>query len=192
MRLNAMADNSLLNCEMIDAPSWQKRRGEFNHDWMKNKYIQELERWMNVLDGSVENANLEKTFVRSILPQWQAHQAEAFSLPVDCETEMSPKRLFEVPPLAKCDADTKEWLGELVHQLWLVNYRVKQLISEAVARANKTEKTYKNLQRALKKCKNTDNAETLRPLRALFDELLKDCRSLAEAIEKFPSEVKPF
>ena len=170
--------------------SWQKRRSSFNHDWLKNEYIRDLGTWMNLLDGRIESADMERSFTASLLPVWESHRGEALALPKDFETEMSPKVLFKELPLLNCDEDTKQWLGNLVHHLWFVRYSVNQLVSDASESVKKTNEAYGKLQKALGDCKDTRKAEALRPLRELFAELLKNCRLLAEAVEKFPSEVE--
>lgn len=166
--------------------SWQKRRSEFNHDWLKNKYIPKLGAWVNLLDERIEDVDLEKSYVTSILPDWESHKNEAIALPLDFEADMSPKTLFNEPPLSNCDDDTKQWLGELIHHLWLIRYSVDKLISDALESAKETNDSYGKLQSALKGCTNTSSVKALKPFRALFADFLKSCRALSEAIEKFP------
>ncbi len=175
---------------MIVIPSWQKRRSEFNHDWMKNKYIQALRDWRRLLNDEQEDEDLEKKFVSNVLPQWESYSDEAFALPKNFEIEMSPRVLFNEPLLSHCDDDTKNWLGEVMHNLWLVRYAVKQLIDDATTKAENAELSYGRLQEALKRCPDIRNIEALRPLSSFFEEFCKCCEALAGAIEKFPSEVK--
>lgn len=170
-------------------PQWQKRRSDFNHTDMKNKYIPDLAAWLNLLDGRIENSDTENKFVETMLPAWDSLRGEAFALPKDFEEEMTPKVLFTELPLMNCDADTKQWLGDLMHNLWLASCSVKQLVAEASESAIKTDEAYHNLKEALKVCKDIKKAEALRPFRELFAELLRNCRLLAGAIEKFPNEV---
>lgn len=169
--------------------SWQKRRSEFNHDWMKNKYIQALRDWRRLLNDEQEDKELEEKFIADVLPQWESYVDEALALPRDFEIEMSPKVLFNEPPLSGCDEDTKNWLGEVIHNLWLVRYAIKQLIDDATTKAESAKLSYGRLQKALKRCPDTRSAESLRPLRSFFEEFCKCCEALAGAIEKFPSEV---
>jgi hypothetical protein len=170
--------------------SWQKRRSEFNHDWLKNKYIPKLGAWVNLLDERIEDKDLERSYVSSILPGWEHQQKEALALPRDFETEMSPRTLFREPPLSNCDDDTKQWLGELVHHLWLIRYSVGKLVSDALESTEKANDAYSKLKSALKGCTDTSNVEALKPFRPFFVEFLRSCRALSEAIEKFSSEVK--
>lgn len=173
-------------------PIWQKRRCEFNHDWIKNKYLQALFDWRSLLNDEQEDVELEKTFVSDVLPQWESHEKEALNLPKDFEIEMSPKVLFKEPPLSRFDEDTKNWLGELIHELWLVRCSVKSLIADAENKAENTKQAYKKLQEALKTCADTKSVELLRPLKPLFDEFCACCEALAKSIEKFPGEIKVF
>lgn len=170
--------------------NWHKKRNEFNHDWMKNKYIPALGTWMNLLDDKLDNDEIEKSFIESKLPEWELHRSLAIALLHDFETEMSPRMLFSKPPLFNCDEDTKQWLGELIHCLWLERYSVKGLVKNATERAKNTNAIYEKLCNSLKNCKNIHKIKELKKYRELFSEFLKACRELSEAIEKFPSEVK--
>jgi hypothetical protein len=175
---------------IIMIPSWQKRRSDFNHDWMKNKYIQALGDWHRLLNDEQEDEDLEKKFVSDVLPQWESHSAEAFALPRNFKTEMSPRVLFKKAPLSRCDEDTKKWLGEVIHNLWLVRYAVRQRINDTTTKASSANLSYLRLQKALKMCPDTRSAASLRPLRPFFEDFCKCCQSLTGAMEKFPSEVK--
>ena len=170
--------------------NWQKRRNEFNHDWLKNKYIPILGTWMNLLDAKLEDDDLEKSFLDYILPEWKSKKKEPLALSRDFEIEMSPRILFNDQPLSNCDEDTKQWLGDLIHDLWLARYSVKRLVDDASKHAKNTNVVYNKLLEALMGCKDIHKIEESRKYRGLFSELLSACRELSDAIEKFPSEVK--
>jgi hypothetical protein len=158
---------------------------------MKNKYIQALRSWIRLLQNDkIVYKMLEKTFIADTLPQWEDHVDEAFALARDFESEMSPVVLFKALPLSRCDQDTKQWLGELIHALWMVRYSVNMLIADAGRKAESAKQAYNTLQDALKTCTNTKSIEAIRPLKPLFDEFCRCCEALAGAIEKFPSEIK--
>ena len=169
---------------------WQKRRAAFNHDWLENQYLPALAKWMNLLDGRVEDVQVEHNFVPDVLVQWEGRREEALALPDDFEEQMSPRQLFEEEPLLHCDAETKDWLGDLVHQLWLTRYPVKECISQASEQARETDRAYQQLQEALTKCDNVRSAEALHPFRDEFATFRDQCQGLAEAIEQFSSEIK--
>lgn len=171
-------------------PCWQKRRSEFNHDWLKNRFMSALASWINLLDDRIEDAALEDSFVTFTLSEWEFHRQEAVALPGDFEREMSPSSLFDLQPLSQCDNNTKQWLGELAHYLWLTRNPVDEWVANATERAKDVDAVYTRLQAALKDCTDVRSAEALRPLRNRFVEFRERCQELARAIEKFPSEVK--
>jgi hypothetical protein len=174
----------------MSVPVWQHRRGQFNHDWLKNQFLLALGNFINLLDDEIENEKLETSFVRLVLPQWEDHRGEVGRLLADFDQEMSPRTLFQQSPLAQCDQDTKEWLGDVVHTLWLVKNPIHDCVQEASTRLRDADEVYGRLQLELMKCSNTRSAPAMRPLRALFVEFYRECQKLAKAIEQFPSDVR--
>lgn len=171
-------------------PKWQKHRAEFNHDWLKNVYLIRIDEFLNLLDDKIEDHELEKRFVSDILKSWESHAKEAEKLIIDFEGEMSPRTLFDHPPLSRCRDSRKEWLAELVHQLWLARYPVTEWISNASTCAKDVERAYKELLKELGGCKDIQSAEALRPFRRSFSEFRNCCQALATSIEQFHNEVK--
>lgn len=171
-------------------PRWQKRRSAFNHDWLKNRYMPALAKYLNLLDDRVEDREFERSFVSNILPEWQENLDEARALVLDFEQEMSPRRLFESPPLSRSDEDTRRWVGELVHALWLRRCPVKQWVSEAVEATERADAAYRNLRDLLRASADTRSAQAMIPYRAQFAEFRARCQGVANAVSKFPSEVK--
>jgi len=180
--------SSDLQLRMIS--QWQKDRSAFNHDWLKNQYMPALAKYLNLLDDQLEDLEFERSFILETLPEWEAHRAEALALARSFESEMSPQRLFDAPPLARCDEATKQWLGEFIHTLWLKRYPVRQWISGAVTATEHADTAYQKLHAMLRACPNVYSAEVTRPYRAQFGELRARCQDLANAVSKFPSEVK--
>jgi hypothetical protein len=171
------------------APCWQTRRSTFNHDWLKNRFIPALARFMNLLDDLVEDSEFERSFTTRILLEWEEHRSEALSLCLDFEREMSPRVLLDSPPLSYCDDETRQWLGNVIHALWLARYPVRDWIAEASASVSEADAAYDLLHSELIKFMYTQSVCTLYPLRQLFADFLRKCRKLANSIERFPSEV---
>jgi len=169
--------------------SWQKRRIKFNHDWLK-RYIPALSSWLNLLDEKIEDPELEESFISLILPQWEQHSKEAMSLPKDFEQEMSPRTMFDHPPLSKCDTETKQWMSDLVHALWLKRYPVEEWVSDAMTRAMETNKAYQKLYKCFQGYTHITSLEIYRSFRDQFFEFQTSCQALSLAINKFPNEVK--
>ena len=168
---------------------WAKRQHDFNHSWL-DKYIIKIGFWVSLLDEKNEDAEMLDTFVVSIFPLLEEHIEEVESLIQEFELEMSPRTLFNSPPLSNCDSETVEWLGDLVHNLWLERYSVKDLINNATFQLETTVRSYNELKLALSLCSDTRCIECLKPYRQLFSDFLDACHSLSDAIAKFPSEVK--
>jgi len=169
---------------------WQKRRGEFNHDWLKNQYLIALGSWSNLLDRRIMDPALERSFVSEILPQWENARLEAESLACDFERNMSPCTLLNAPPLSRLDDVTKDWLGRIIHQLWMHRCRVNEMVSAALLEVNRADQAYARLKQALRTCSNTDSVDAMCSLRIEFSEFRSCCQGVAKALEEFPSEVK--
>jgi hypothetical protein len=171
-------------------PEWQKRRGALNHDWLKGRFSRDLSKWLNVLDGLVEDVAFEQEFLISIIPQWELYGRSAVTLAREFEEQMSPQRLLEQVPFSQCSRRPPQWLGVLVHDLWLSRYPVREWISAVTVAASTAEETYLQLQECRSKLDRPPGTEAMRPLRHLFSEFRRNCNALAEAIERFPSEVR--
>lgn len=169
--------------------AWQQRRSQLNHDWLKNKYLPALEKLLNLLDDHLEDPEFERGFVSGHLPAWEQQRAEAVRLVEDFEPEMSPRLHLDRLPLSLHDEETRHWLANAVHSLWLARHPVRQWVVEARERANEVEAAYRQLREQLQACPDTISAASLRPLRALFDQFRRSCQNLARAFERFPCEV---
>jgi hypothetical protein len=166
---------------------WQKRRSAFSHDWLKNRYLQALGRWMNLLDDQIEDPSFEASFPDLILPEWEQEGRKAIELARAFESEMSPRRLLEISPLSNCAPFTRHWLGDMAHALWMNRYPVREWIDDAVCCADSADAGYLELRECLK---FTVSIEDMRSFRPLFAEFRSHCHALAKAIEKFPSRIK--
>ena len=167
---------------------WQKRRSDFNHDWLKNRFLPALAKWINLLDDLIEDTIAEASFVNSVLRQWEGHGKVAIALAQDFEVDMSPARLFEGIEWLRRRGNN-EWLQKLVHQLWLARYPVQEWVTDALACTERADAAYQRLQMGLLQCKETRSIVALRHLRPQFAEFRDCCHILAQAIGKFPSEV---
>lgn len=171
-------------------PQWQQRRNEFSHIWLKKQYLLALGAWLNLLDGHVDDPEFERAFVPEVLAQWQWASQTAAELSGSFAQEMSPRNLFDAPPLAGCSAGTRQWLAPLLESLWRVHYQVDQLVADAKTRIAEADAAYTRLQDALRGEAEICSAVALRHLRPLFTEFRNGCQQVAKAIERFPTEVK--
>jgi hypothetical protein len=172
------------------ADRWQRRRTDFNHDWLKNRYVQALGRWLRVLDDQVDDPIMEQSFVRRVLPEWEVRAANALALARSYESEMSPSSLFGLPPLSGCRDSTRAWLRPLVHELWASKYRVRGTIECAVAALEQAQESYDGIQAELEAVGTAATLQSLRGMRPLFQEFRDRCQRVGEAFSMFLSEVR--
>ena len=108
------------------------------------------------------------------------------SLLGDFETEMSPRKLFDAPPLSEWESEIKGVMGELIHELWLTRYPVRDWISNARLAAQVVEKSYAQL--VLTRPVDADG-RVVPEFSMRLNNFQEACRVLAKAIEKFPNRI---
>lgn len=166
---------------------WQSRRREFNHDLLKGKYIPDLDRWVNVLRGLIENEAFQDNFLANGFPRWEEIRTMALALGREFEEQMSPNCLLRLAPLSGLPRPVSAWLGELVHELWLRRYPVRDWNAEVVSAVAAADATYKELRRVALCLDSMGRTEELSPL---IDGFRESCRAVADAVAKFPSDVR--
>lgn len=168
--------------------TWQERRSDFNHDWLKNKYLNGLTAFIERLQSSQPDRERLIEFLHHRFPSWEARRDQLTWLRDTFEDEMSPRRLFEVLPLNRCDEQTKTWLGELVHALWLARYPKKTSIQTVCAAFETADRQYEHLRRALKDVEMVEVAY-LAGLLPDFCTFKESCLALSIAISRLPNHI---
>lgn len=166
---------------------WQRRRSEFNHDWLKNRYL-------NNLDGFIANLEMKKPdetrlmiFLDEDLHQWKTKEEEARLLMDSFEKEMSPTVLFETGILKRMDAESQEWIKPLTHHYWLENHNIKNKISNCEKCFLKVTAQYDKINSMLNE--KGRNIEYLKNLLPEFKAFRDACLAFSQSISKFPSKV---
>jgi hypothetical protein len=171
----------------ISAQRWQKRRSEFNHDWLKNQYIPALAKCRNLLDGRVEDPEFEAVFLLRIFPQWEHRRATLVELIGLYEQMMSPQTLLEELPLSAMREGDKRWLGPLVHSLWLARTPAMQLVRSAHEAFARVDASYERLKDSVSGADSS--ALFLSPFREQFLAFRDDLQLLANAISDLPRDI---
>lgn len=173
--------------------SWQNRRSAFNHDWLKNKYLNRLNAFLERLNMPDSDPLRLSRFLTDDFPEWKKQQSKVEDLLETFETEMSPKSLFKKEPLNRCDDETIIWLGQLIHALWLVRYPVKEWIHTAQNAFRNVNDQYNNIVKILKSkdldCESKDYRTTLKPLIHDFIQFKQACEELSQAIGMFSHQI---
>ena len=146
-----------------------------------------LSSWLNVLNGESEDNSFASHFVVSILPQWEQRQPEAAALLADFEKAMSPRNLFEMPPLCNCSTSTSAWLAEVTHLAWQKRHDVTAKLDQCRECLQQIDGVYWII-RAKSQGLSVDIADWF-PLEGDFECLCNHCRHLAEAISRLPWSV---
>lgn len=167
---------------------WPKRRSDLNHGRLGNQFRTALGNAVNVLNGKVRWPGDRHGLMSECVNEWKAISTGASTLLEDFEREMSPKRCFEIPPLCNCDSETKSWLPQLIHELWLSRLPVKTWVTDAQSALRGADSACKEMNALLPQTTFTDRhaVETLAARAVAFQEA---CDNLVERISKLPHTI---
>ncbi len=170
--------------------TWQKRRIEFNHDWMKNKYLISMDafivRMHDLKESSGVSERLEE-FINNRFFEWDNHKKDAEWLIENYEHQMSPKVCLNSDILKYYSEEDKEWMGELIHKLWLIRNPVDEWIDDSNEAFNKVEKLFQDIKAQLSRHKQ-HNAKYLLSMKAVFENFCEACINFSETISQFPNK----
>jgi hypothetical protein len=166
--------------------TWQKRRSDFNHQWLKNQFLSALDAADQVISGRIRAVAFLQELIDVDLPEWIERREDLNTLLGDFENEMSPQKLFENPPLSECEPLSKEILAELMHELWLVRYPIKNWLNDAREKASDVDTNYGFL---MKTSPIDANGRICPEFAFIFEKFRSACRALSKAIEKFPDRI---
>jgi hypothetical protein len=168
--------------------AWERRRSEFNHDWL-NRYLLRFRAFIDRLaDEPVDAARVEE-FIRNDVPAWLAKREQALALALGFTEEMSPRTLLEGPGRPPLDGGARVWLPEVVHRLWLNRNPVVAWVEEAVAAVRQADEAHEELVGFLGRAR-IPGARELRSLEPGFARLLAALDRVSSAFSKFPHEVR--
>lgn len=173
--------------------SWQNRRSAFNHDWLKNKYLNRLNAFLERLNMPDSDPLRLSRFLTDDFSEWKKQQSKVKDLLETFEVEMSPKSLFKKEPLNRCNDETITWLGQLIHALWLARYPIKEWVHTAWNAFCDVNDQYNNIAEVLKSKKlnweSEDYRTALKPLIPHFLQFKQACEELSQAIGMFPHQI---
>ena len=180
-------------CISLTAPRvdrWERERSKLNHDWLKNEYLPRLGTWLNVLNGHVSRWAEEPVFVRQVLPQWADHRDAIRAMLDECANALSPVRVLEAIELPQRDPDTFDWLGGLIHALWLKRSGVRDIIGHAQDCLRRADAAYRCIQEVVSEYTEQELAQAFMSERPGFEALEKACSELADAITSLPHRTR--
>lgn len=167
--------------------SWETRRSAFRHDWLKNTYLNRLDGFLSGLEAEPPDREWLLEFVEEDLPVWEEKKDEAREVINAYEDEMSPRTLFDRPPLSRCPPETQRWLGELADRLWRRRYATSEATADAREALDEVNQKYDDL---VEQIEGTPDVARLKALRLEFEALKDACEDLGSAMSAFLNEVR--
>ena len=121
--------------EKIETTSseWQLSCSKLNHDWFGHEFFNGFDYFIDELqkrEPDRDRVGMLK-FWEEDFPTWKTRRQEAQRIVESFEDNMLPRRLLSCTLLSSCDVETREWLGHLVHRLWLFRYSVEEKVKES-------------------------------------------------------------
>ena len=166
---------------------WQRRRSEFNHDWLKNRYLNNLGGFIANLEMKKPDETRLKIFLEEDWRQWKTKEEEARWLMDSFEKKMSPLVLFETGILKGMDPEKQKWIKPLTHDCWLNRHDIENKISHCEEWFLKTAAQYDKINRMLDEIGR--NIEQLKSLLPEFKTFRNISQVFSESISKLPAKV---
>lgn len=167
---------------------WQKRRSDLNHGRLGNEFRTDLGNAVSVLKGNARWPGSIADLMIACVGKWQTIAKDTQALLDSFAVDMSPRRYFEVPPLCNCDMETKAWLPELVHDLWLNRRPVATWIAEARTALKAADSACKTMH-SLVPGTSFDDAGARQVLTASAMNFQEACDELVANVSKSPPSI---
>ena len=170
---------------------WQKRRSNYNHNWLKNSYTTgEIRRWVAFLSGNAEGGDFTKSrFTSYIEAEWVQNGSEILGLLEEYQDAMSPSSLFDEGALSHVDDTTEKWLRPMCVAIWKAKHGADDAVENvhtAYHSANTTLQELSTLVSVHESAALTSGSVFLVKLNTF----LRQCQELAEAVHRLESSVK--
>jgi len=171
--------------------NWQKRRNKINHDDLKNDFALRVFKLANMLSGEVVDAKKMPSDTLQTMKEWSKLSIDIKGLINDFLKEMSPKSLFDILPLSRCDEETLSWLPDTVESEWKKQYAIDNLCNSAYINKKNADMCAEKICEYLKNGENSilqsnRNKETLENLVINFQHSID---GLSEAISRLPRRI---
>jgi hypothetical protein len=158
-----------------DIFQWERKRAALSHDVLKNEVLPAVFKLGSVISGKVDDPGFLVSLPSTLVPKVHRMCGEAESLADITESFLSPKQWFSLTPLNQCDADTKSWLPEIVHALWVVRCDLR-------GRLKKLRTSVRKVRKVLAGCGLTPGTEGVQIALSDVDKLRLAIESLGSAL----------
>ena len=169
-------------------PQWQCQRSQFNHDWLKNEFLNNLDGFLAMLKYEKPSRDHLAAFLEYDFISWPQHMAEGKRLIDSFAKEMTPMTLLKEKPLKDLNPKTRVWLGELIHALWLCRYNITEMLSNLSKEFEKAVHSYNAIKNRLEK--TGMSLDELKKLLPEFRTFRETCVDFSKRLSTLPAEVK--
>ncbi|MCI0560964.1 MAG: hypothetical protein MN733_20960 [Nitrososphaera sp.] len=153
--------------------AWLALRGQLNHDWLQNRYLTFLSARQTSLDGR----GLADQELRSRLLEWRSKRDHFETLIRSIEEALSPRQLLDERPLKEMPAETKAWLGPLIHELYCIRSGIRETTARLAGKVAEVDALVTTL---------TERHGN----RGAAEHLYQACQELSQTISELPSTVQ--
>lgn len=123
---------------------WNTLCSELHHDWMQ-KYLTFLSARRDALDKMALGDIEWRKDIKEQMLEWNEKKELFGKLLSSCEDALSPRQLLYEPPLSSMSSEEKEWLGEVIHGLYIKRTRIRETVSNLQKSFDEADKAFENL-----------------------------------------------
>jgi len=160
---------------------WNNLRARLHHDWLQNRYMTFLKSWKACFDN-VEACGQNSEDVLKQLLQWKTKRHAFVTFINSLEEALSPMQLLHEPPLNRMKEEDKNWLGEVIHSLYLARTGIKDKISELKEKMMEIDEIVDSVAESL-----IDRIESGYPR---GESIISAFNQLSKEISKLPHEIQ--
>jgi hypothetical protein len=110
---------------------WASQRARFNHDRLKNQFIQSVARLIRALEGRTLDQEFVDEFLSRLSAAWSELETEALDLLDRAESETGPSAWFRYYPLNRLSNDDRLWMEALLTRKWRAHSDPRATVSRA-------------------------------------------------------------
>jgi hypothetical protein len=176
-----------LTINTTSSSAWQKRRSDFNHDWLQNKFIMTLADWSKSIDKERWIDCTQQSFEDEIVIAWNANYSQISLLMSDYRKSMSPRVLLENGTIKRMTPPWRNLLGEILHSLWMARCNVLARSRKVIDAYTTADKVYQSLNTEFPKALAAKDKELLK---SMFDIFRGHCQVLRNTVTALESSIR--
>ncbi len=168
---------------------WCHTKINFSHDWLRNIYLRSLDSFIKQIHYVKPDIEFLKEKIKSEIPEIELKYNEATWLIENCESEMSPRQYFISGPLSKMNNDSKDWMSDLIHSMWLFRYSIQELLQKGRHLLTEISKNLEIIKSKTADVEDWRHEDYLQ----IYDDvkiLRQNCKEFSNILSELPNEIK--